>query len=89
MTSIRGVTVTPDAHIFVASREGAFESADDGATWTHVVTGLPDKDITSILYDGAANGCWPPVCRPVSSFRAATVAAPGNVDRIPGIRSAG
>jgi photosystem II stability/assembly factor-like uncharacterized protein len=54
VTNIRGVTVTPDAHIFVASREGAFESTDDGATWTHVLTGLPDKDITSIVYD--ANG---------------------------------
>ena len=52
VTNIRGVTVTPEAHIFVASREGAFESTDDGATWTHVLTGLPDKDITSIVYDG-------------------------------------
>ena len=52
VTNIRGVTVTPDTHIFVAAREGAFESTDDGATWTHVVTGLPDKDITSIVYDG-------------------------------------
>jgi photosystem II stability/assembly factor-like uncharacterized protein len=54
VTNIRGVTVTPDAHIFVASREGAFESTDDGATWKHVLTGLPDKDITAIVYD--ANG---------------------------------
>jgi photosystem II stability/assembly factor-like uncharacterized protein len=51
VTSVRGVTVTPDGHIFVASREGAFQSSDDGATWSHVVTGLPDKDITSIVYD--------------------------------------
>ena len=47
------MTVTPDSHIFVASREGAFESTDEGATWTHVLTGLPDKDITSIVYDGS------------------------------------
>ncbi len=53
VTSIRGVTVTPDAHIFVASREGAFHSSDSGATWEHVLTGLPDKDITSISYDGS------------------------------------
>ena len=51
VTSIRGVTVTSDTHIFVASREGAFESSDSGATWSHVLTGLPDKDITSISYD--------------------------------------
>ncbi|PYX39912.1 MAG: hypothetical protein DMG81_08060 [Acidobacteria bacterium] len=53
VSNIRGVTVTPDSHIFVASREGAFESTDEGATWTHVLTGLPDKDITSIVYDGS------------------------------------
>jgi len=53
VTSIRGVTVTPDSHIFVASREGAFHSSDSGATWEHVVNGLPDKDITSVSYDGS------------------------------------
>ncbi len=53
VTSIRGVTITPEAHIFVASREGAFESGDGGVSWTHVLTGLPDKDITSILYDAS------------------------------------
>ena len=53
VTSIRGVTVTPDSHIFVASREGAFHSGDSGATWEHVVNGLPDKDITSVSYDGS------------------------------------
>jgi len=58
VTNIRGVTVTPDAHIFVASREGAFESPDDGATWTHVLTGLPDKDITSIVYDANGKPSW-------------------------------
>jgi photosystem II stability/assembly factor-like uncharacterized protein len=51
VTNIRGVTVTPDSQIFVASREGAFHSGDSGATWEHVLTGLPDKDITSIMYD--------------------------------------
>ena len=52
---IRGVTVTPDAQIFVASREGAFLSSDSGATWSHVLTGLPDKEITSITYDAGGN----------------------------------
>jgi photosystem II stability/assembly factor-like uncharacterized protein len=51
VTNIRGVTVTPDSQIFLASREGAFHSSDAGATWEHVLTGLPDKDITSISYD--------------------------------------
>ncbi|MGC2194177.1 MAG: transcriptional regulator, partial [Terriglobales bacterium] len=53
VTAIRGVAITPDAHIFVASREGAFESGDAGSNWAHVLTGLPDKDITSVLYDAS------------------------------------
>jgi photosystem II stability/assembly factor-like uncharacterized protein len=55
VTSVRGVTVTPDSQIFVASREGAFLSSDAGATWSHVVAGLPDKEITSITLDSGAN----------------------------------
>jgi len=55
VTSIRGITLTPEGQIFVASREGAFASTDSGATWSHVVAGLPDKDITSITFDSTAN----------------------------------
>ena len=51
ITSIRGVTITPDEQILVASREGAFRSGDNGASWEHAVNGLPSKDITSIAYD--------------------------------------
>jgi photosystem II stability/assembly factor-like uncharacterized protein len=51
--NIRSVTVTPDDQIFVATREGAFHSADSGNSWNHVVAGLPDKDITSVSYDGS------------------------------------
>ena len=51
--NVRSVTVTPDGQIFVATREGAFHSADSGLNWNHVVTGLPDKDITSVTYDGS------------------------------------
>jgi len=54
VTNIRGVTVLPDSQIFLASREGAFHSGDGGTTWEHVLTGLPDKDITSITYDGGS-----------------------------------
>jgi len=55
VTSIRGVTVTPDSKIFVASREGAFQSSDSGVNWSHVLTGLPDKDITSVSFDASGN----------------------------------
>jgi len=51
--NVRGVTISPEGDIFVASREGAFHSSDSGASWEHMLTGLPDKDITSIAYDGS------------------------------------
>ena len=35
----------------IASREGAYRSEDGGATWEHVVNGLPAKDITSVSFD--------------------------------------
>jgi photosystem II stability/assembly factor-like uncharacterized protein len=55
VTIVRGVSVTPDAQILVATREGGFQSTDSGATWTKMVAGLPDKDITSITYDSTGN----------------------------------
>jgi photosystem II stability/assembly factor-like uncharacterized protein len=51
--NVRSVTVTPDGQIFVSTREGAFHSADSGQSWNHIVAGLPDKDITSVTYDGS------------------------------------
>jgi photosystem II stability/assembly factor-like uncharacterized protein len=51
--NVRSATVAPDGQIFVATREGAFHSADSGKTWNRVVKGLPDKDITSVSYDGS------------------------------------
>ncbi len=51
ITSIHGLTLTPGGQILVASREGAFRSADSGATWEHLINGLPDKNISSIAYD--------------------------------------
>jgi photosystem II stability/assembly factor-like uncharacterized protein len=51
VSSVYGLAVTPDANIFVASREGIFHSADAGKTWEHVVNGVPAKDIGSVTYD--------------------------------------
>ena len=50
---VRSVTVTPDAHILVSSLQGAYHSSDNGATWEHVVNGLPDKNISSVSYDSS------------------------------------
>jgi photosystem II stability/assembly factor-like uncharacterized protein len=52
LTAIRSVTITPDGQILMASREGAFRSSDSGTTWEHMMNGLPDKNISSISYDG-------------------------------------
>jgi photosystem II stability/assembly factor-like uncharacterized protein len=51
VSSIRGLTLTPDGEILVAAREGAFRSSDSGSTWEHVTNGLPDKNLSSITYD--------------------------------------
>jgi photosystem II stability/assembly factor-like uncharacterized protein len=51
ITSIHGLTITPEAEILIASREGAFRGTDSGATWEHIVNGLPDKNVSSIFYD--------------------------------------
>lgn len=51
LTAIRSVTITPDGQMLMASREGAFRSSDSGATWEHMMNGLPDKNVSSISYD--------------------------------------
>ena len=51
VTGIRGVIVISDAQILAASREGGFRSSDAGATWEHMLDGLPDQNISSISYD--------------------------------------
>lgn len=50
---VKSLTVTPTSQILVASREGAYRSADAGNTWERVGNGLPDKNISSVSYDGA------------------------------------
>jgi photosystem II stability/assembly factor-like uncharacterized protein len=51
VSGIRGVTITSEGQIMVASREGAFRSPNAGAGWEHMQNGLPDKNISSISYD--------------------------------------
>jgi photosystem II stability/assembly factor-like uncharacterized protein len=51
VVSIRSAAIASDNQIVIASREGAFRSGDGGATWEHVVNGLPGKDITSVSFD--------------------------------------
>jgi hypothetical protein len=53
VVSIRSAAIASENQIMIASREGAYRSADGGATWEHAVNGLPDKDITSVSFDSA------------------------------------
>jgi len=55
ITAIHDVTITPDQSILIATREGAFRSSDAGASWEHMVNGLPDKNISSITFDQSGN----------------------------------
>lgn len=51
VTFIYGGTITPESVIWLASREGALRSTDMGATWEHVLGGLPAREIASMNYD--------------------------------------
>jgi len=51
VSSIRSLTITPDKQIVIASREGAFRSSNAGGGWEHMQNGLPDKNISSVMYD--------------------------------------
>jgi photosystem II stability/assembly factor-like uncharacterized protein len=53
--NVRGVMVSPEGLIFVATREGAFRSTDSGASWQHMLNGLPDRDISSVAFDSSHN----------------------------------
>jgi len=52
VVSIHSAALVSGSQFMIASREGAFRTADGGATWEHVVNGLPAKDITSISFNG-------------------------------------
>ena len=49
--TIRGLAITPGEHILIAAREGVYASSDNGATWQHLLNGVPDKNISSVVYD--------------------------------------
>lgn len=53
VNAIFGVAVTPDG-IWAASREGALRSTDMGASWEHVLAGLPSRNVAAVAYDAAA-----------------------------------
>jgi len=54
VNSLRGVVVTSDRKILIASPEGVFRSSDFGENWKAVSNGLPERDLSSISYDSFA-----------------------------------
>ena len=52
VTKIHGVTLDPtSSNLWLATREGAFRSSDNGDRWRHVLAGLPATNVVSIFYD--------------------------------------
>ena len=51
ITKIHGVTLDANSTLWLATREGAFRSSDNGDRWRHVLSGLPATNVISILYD--------------------------------------
>jgi len=48
---ITGVALGPGGSIWLASRGGAYGSADGGETWQHAISGIDALDVTSMFYD--------------------------------------
>jgi photosystem II stability/assembly factor-like uncharacterized protein len=51
VTKIHGVALDPNSSMWLATREGAFRSSDNGDRWRHVLAGLPATNVVSITYD--------------------------------------
>ena len=51
VTGLYDLTVVPDGSWWLATREGAFHSTDSGATWHHVLAGLPARNVFAITAD--------------------------------------
>lgn len=50
-TNIQDIVISGDSRIFVATRDGAFRSADGGKSWGHLTNGIPARGIRSITFD--------------------------------------
>jgi photosystem II stability/assembly factor-like uncharacterized protein len=53
VTFIYGVSISPGA-LWLATREGALQTRDNGAIWEHTLDGLPARNVRYVMYDDAS-----------------------------------
>jgi photosystem II stability/assembly factor-like uncharacterized protein len=54
VTGLYNLTVAGDNSMWLTTREGALHSTDGGATWHHVLGGLPPRNVFVVRYDAAS-----------------------------------
>jgi photosystem II stability/assembly factor-like uncharacterized protein len=52
VTRVFSIAITPDT-LWITTRQGAFYTHDRGATWGHIIVGLPARNLISLRYDSA------------------------------------
>jgi len=73
------VTVAPDGQVFIAPRR-RLPQRGFRKSWNHILTGLPDKDITSVAYDNSHKRLLATSGQTGVVFESIDGAAPGSVD---------
>ena len=51
VTGLYNLTQGGDGSVWLGTREGALRSTDNGATWEHVLGGLPPRQVYVVRYD--------------------------------------
>jgi photosystem II stability/assembly factor-like uncharacterized protein len=51
ISTISAAAIARDGSVWLATREGAWRSTNDGATWEHVLGGLPSRHVSSLGHD--------------------------------------
>ena len=55
VTGVYNFTMTPNSTLWLGTREGAARSDNGGASWVHVMSGLPPNQVLGINYDATGN----------------------------------
>ncbi|HVP56066.1 MAG TPA: transcriptional regulator [Candidatus Eisenbacteria bacterium] len=55
VTGVYDFTMTPDSTLWLGTREGAARSDNWGASWVHVMSGLPPNQVLGVTYDASTN----------------------------------